>query len=489
MRRGILSLSALVFYPKLQKLCALDELRPIMEDEKLFAWSGLHPGTEGDVGEKIKRLRGNIKILKPGERFSSQITHLLVGSLGRTEKVESALAAGIPILHVTYITDSHRMERWLEEEGYDLGHSRYESMILKAKVYLPPLNIRRKTRKDGGVFKNWKVLVLMENQKKKETLDNVIKLGGGEVMKWTARHLDDMNIENLSLTHLFMDPTMLINPTLVNFFVKNYSCGKIQVTSIIYITNLLTKQTVSNIGHFNILKTSIIKASLEPESQSRDLILSKAAAYTQLLSKSNVEGFKTMVTSTSPTSRYCQRRNSSQVSNSKSLLDKRNQSLSSANLVTYPVSDSTHTTRKSNLGIKSREEIHGIRVISNSSDPLNPSNPSLTTQSSKPSPVYSISPPSIPDHVIEPITPRSKDKKRSYSTRTPCTSDDLQWWTDEKLKPKPENLKEPFEAVMDLWADYRDPDWCDRRVRVLKYGDELRRLYNEKRKIRKISLT
>ena len=74
-----------------------------MEGEKLFVWSGLPPGTEGDVGEKIKRLRGNIKILKPGERFTSQITHLLVGSLGRTEKVESALAAGIPILHVTYM--------------------------------------------------------------------------------------------------------------------------------------------------------------------------------------------------------------------------------------------------------------------------------------------------------------------------------------------------------------------------------------------------
>lgn len=462
-----------------------------MEGEKLFVWSGLPPGTEGDVGEKIKRLRGNIKILKPGERFTSQITHLLVGSLGRTEKVESALAAGIPILHVTYITDSHRMERWLDEEGYDLGDPRYESMILNARVYLPPLNIRRETRKDGGVFKNWKVLVLMENQKKKENFDNIIKLGGGEVMKWTARHLGDMNIENLSLTHLFMDPAMLINPTLGSFFVKNYSCGKIQVTSLIYITNLLTKQTVLSIGHFNILNTSIIKALLDPESQNRDLILSKAAAYTKLLSKFNVEGFKTMVSS--PTSLYCQR-SSSQVSSSipileKNIEEKRYQSLSSANLVTYPATDSTQITRKTNLVIQSIEEVKGIRRISNPSYPLNPSNPSLTTLSSKPSPLYSISPPSSPEVVLEPITPRRKDKKRSYSTPTPGTSDDLQWWTDEKLKPKPENLKEPFEAVMDLWADYRDPDWCDRRVRVLKYGDELKRVYNEKRKIRKISLT
>ena len=475
-----------------------------------FTWSGLPPGTERDIRVKIKLLGGYIKMCTPGELFTSQITHLIVGSLGSTYKVHAALAAGIPILHVAYITDSHKAGVWLEVENYDLGSSWYESLQVKSRVYIPPLSSRQSTRKQGGLFRNWRVLVLLENRKKKETYDNIIQLGGGEAKKWTARHLADMDPTDLNLTHLFMEPAMLINPTLSNFWDKCLSSGKIEITSPIYITTLLTKQSIFNIKQFSILERNILNITLSEEMPNKDLILSKAATYRHLIATSfsskQQNGETTVLSLSTHPSHPSQPIHHTQPSLPIHSIHPTQPSLptqaidpTQPSLPTQPI----HPNQPS----PSTRPIHPTQP-SLPAQPIHPTQPSLPNQPcllpQRSHPTLPIQPtlPSSPPHIplLMPVEEQSttwRSVKRSCpqepQTKTRKLDErrsfPVSWWTDEKLRPKQEYLREPYEAVMDRWADYRDPDWCDRKEREIKYGDELKKLYKDHRKLRKTSGT
>ena len=52
---------------------------------------------------------------KVDSAYNNKTTHLIVGALAKTEKFLCALAAGIPMVDVSYIDHSRDANQWIQE--------------------------------------------------------------------------------------------------------------------------------------------------------------------------------------------------------------------------------------------------------------------------------------------------------------------------------------------------------------------------------------
>jgi len=234
-------------------------------DIALYAYSGVRRH-ESELKKKIKELGGSIWTKKDDNLFpSGKISALIVGEMSGTEKLHAALATGIPILHIDYVHDSHRAGRFLTDnwENYDLGHSRFAEMRVKQKFIIDPIELRQKTASEGGVYKDWRVVVLMQNTNSKRVYDHLLRIGGAQVKQWTVRHLLDLDQSKLrELTHIFSEHSLLLNPSFQKFLEKNISGLYLPVLVNFYITKILSRK-VSSRRDFCLLSEKLIENQVE----------------------------------------------------------------------------------------------------------------------------------------------------------------------------------------------------------------------------------
>ncbi|KAG5323618.1 TOPB1 protein, partial [Pseudoatta argentina] len=121
--------------------------------------------------------------------FDSSATHLLCIRLSRNEKMLSSIASGKWILHCSYLQDSKREGRFLDEEEYEWGNPKSKNKIpesssklentIGAAVYKWRLKLQKESY---GPFSNMLAL-LMVSEEKYDQFKRLIEAGGGLVMQ------------------------------------------------------------------------------------------------------------------------------------------------------------------------------------------------------------------------------------------------------------------------------------------------------------------
>ena len=79
---------------------------------------------------KTRELKGNLIRDKTTSKYQNRTTHVIVGSLAKTEKLLCGLAAGIPLVDTSFVYDSFNRGAWRD----DLGIIVY-SYFLKSILY------------------------------------------------------------------------------------------------------------------------------------------------------------------------------------------------------------------------------------------------------------------------------------------------------------------------------------------------------------------
>ena len=119
--------------------------------------------------------------------------------------------------------------------------------------------MRQKVKKDGGVFKNWSTVVIIDDQKCQETYRMILELGGAKVARWTVKHLSDLNTNQMeSITHVISHPNMLLNEDFQEFLRKNDETANIPVLAYIYVGDYLVKPSIPSISLYNIRTIAMI---------------------------------------------------------------------------------------------------------------------------------------------------------------------------------------------------------------------------------------
>ena len=177
-----------------------------------------------------------------GKQFDYQTTHLVVGTLAKTDKLLCGLAAGIPIVSEAYVRHSHEVRGWLHGVAdYDVGRQE-EQQGEQEVLYVPPLEVRRRIKCRGGVFRGWRVVVLLE-QTQKEVYIKMLELGGAVVERWTVQHLLD-----LQRTHRFSGRILIISrPSYLlleefRYLLYHDKNKNVSVITHIYIGDFLTRK-------------------------------------------------------------------------------------------------------------------------------------------------------------------------------------------------------------------------------------------------------
>ena len=98
----------------------------------------------------------------------------------------------MPIVTDSYIRKSKAAGHWLADiDTFDVGREE-EQRVGRERVYVPPLQARMRGRQQGGVFRGWRVVVLLEEPRQKEVYRRILELGGARVERWTLQHLRDL---------------------------------------------------------------------------------------------------------------------------------------------------------------------------------------------------------------------------------------------------------------------------------------------------------
>ena len=124
-------------------------------------------------------------------------------------------------------------------------------------MFIPPLATRQAKKKEGGVFKGWTVVVLLEDARQKEVYRRMLELGGALVHRWTLTHLLDSQAKSSKdykgLTHVVARPGMLLQDQFQQFLAVNdrYPGGPSVVTHI-YLGDFLTKKKPPSVPMYDV---------------------------------------------------------------------------------------------------------------------------------------------------------------------------------------------------------------------------------------------
>jgi len=210
---------------------------------------------------------------KVSSTYDPRTTHLIVGTLGKTEKFLCGLAAGIPMVDVSYVKESQQAGCWIQEiEQFDIGREGHPLRMTAAasKLVVEDLPTRIARNRNGGVFKGWRVVVLIENTRQQEIYRRLLELGGARVERWTLQALLDLRDSELSLvTHVVTHPSMLVYDAFRKFLERNDKTARVPVMAYIYVGDFLTKKVTPTVQHFDIRQPAIIDLLASPQIKSQ----------------------------------------------------------------------------------------------------------------------------------------------------------------------------------------------------------------------------
>lgn len=164
--------------------------------ERVFALSGLLPDQRISFPTVLEDL--GAKVLRATNTWDDSSTHLIIGSLTKSEKFLAACAAGIWVLRPSYVAACVNA-RSLEHEATHEWHPGWcEEALAKAPRYW-----REQRRRGVRPFSGWKVL-LVADQKRIVGLRNILVAGTAEV--WT---LADEDVGEVEFTHLLVSSAQM----------------------------------------------------------------------------------------------------------------------------------------------------------------------------------------------------------------------------------------------------------------------------------------
>ena len=115
-------------------------------------------------------------------------------------------------------------------------------------------------KKEGGIFKEWTFVVLMDDVNLQGVYRSLLELVGATVKKWTSKNLSDVKPAQLkTITHIFSRPQMMLNEDFQTFLANNDKQSKlISVLAHIYIGDFLTKQLPPTVDLYDIRRSAMI---------------------------------------------------------------------------------------------------------------------------------------------------------------------------------------------------------------------------------------
>lgn len=107
-------------------------------------------------------------------------THLIAKEPSKTEKFLCAVASGKWILFPTYITDSFKAKKWLDESDYEWSPSNLpKDLLSKGEVRDLCMAVKKHRENGGKPFRGWICKVLLKRGT--EGLINILRAGGAIV--------------------------------------------------------------------------------------------------------------------------------------------------------------------------------------------------------------------------------------------------------------------------------------------------------------------
>ncbi|XP_012219736.2 DNA topoisomerase 2-binding protein 1 isoform X1 [Linepithema humile] len=161
----------------------------------------------------IKQLGGDVSTCT---NFDNSATHLLCIRPSRNEKMLSSIAAGKWVLHCSYLRDSDRAGKFLNEEEYEWGNPQSKDVIPKPSGEIEQAiaaaaykwRVKLHQEPDGPFF--GMVALLMTSEEKYDQFKRLIEAGGGLVTQ--ARPPYDTSPSGHRITHCFVNVKQMNQP-------------------------------------------------------------------------------------------------------------------------------------------------------------------------------------------------------------------------------------------------------------------------------------
>lgn len=148
--------------------------------------------------------------------YKQKCTHMITNKPSRSEKFLAACAAGKWVLTKDYITDSAKSGRWLNEIQYEWGYKIQNNSQFPGPMDSVPKKWREELARSriSGVFHNWKVVLLINNEARRATFRRVLCAG-----KATVYHRPRKNYQ---VTHVLTESRNFTMERLKNTFKAPY---------------------------------------------------------------------------------------------------------------------------------------------------------------------------------------------------------------------------------------------------------------------------
>ena len=172
-----------------------------MPNKKIIQGTGLDDQTENEFYRKFSfELNGNygkknldcdFKRRKDINQLHPKTGYLIVRApFKRSEKLLTALAKGIYILHEAFIRKVIKDEKWIDPKEFDIGNSVSNSSPM-TELHFPSYTQRTMVKNKGGIFSKECVVVLLEGTELKRKYERILEAGGANVLSRTVHHLAD----------------------------------------------------------------------------------------------------------------------------------------------------------------------------------------------------------------------------------------------------------------------------------------------------------
>lgn len=140
----------------------------------------------------VRRLRGDVSDYS--SKWVPKTTHLVTKEFRHSVKIMCAIASGKPILIPSYVTESAAAGHWLAEGDYlwrpGMGDEGSEELIAAAGHWREVLAQQR--GQPRGIFRGWRVFVLMTSKEQVDTYTALFTAGGATVDQDFSRFMQKL---------------------------------------------------------------------------------------------------------------------------------------------------------------------------------------------------------------------------------------------------------------------------------------------------------
>lgn len=225
----------------------LENIRP--QQTRKFLLSGMSQQEKIDYGALIEELGGE---LFDNKYFNPVCCHIIVGQINRNEKCLASIAAGIWVLHKSYLEASRLAGHFVDEEDHEWGVEipgvPLSNLACAARKWR--MELRKKSQRHNaqvGAFQNWKILLCVE-EGKASSFARLLEAGGAKVVG-TKPPFHDIT----GVTHAFISPGKSSLVQSIDF--ERLQKAKILVLKTEYIADYLTENPLPSVGKYLIKKS------------------------------------------------------------------------------------------------------------------------------------------------------------------------------------------------------------------------------------------